>query len=61
MKKAYAFDVMSSKICDERGCSKLLKLRLVQNKAPENITKCFKHDQITRRSEQRRKDLRHRR
>lgn len=43
MKKDYQHDEMSAKTCNEVGCSKLLKKRLVHNRKPKNITKCYNH------------------
>jgi hypothetical protein len=52
MKKTHAYNVLSTKRCNalvgnDRGkkvyCEKRLKLRLVEARAPHNITKCFKH------------------
>lgn len=52
-KKAYDYTVMSSKRCNHvvnpeitghnRTCNKLIKLRLVEQKDPKNIQKCYKH------------------
>jgi len=52
-KKAYDYTVMSSKRCNHvvnpeitghnRTCNKLIKLRLVEQKDPKNIQKCYEH------------------
>ena len=52
MKKKYHYTELSTKVCNERigfkkgkpvHCGKPLKRRLVEAKAPHNITKCYKH------------------
>jgi hypothetical protein len=52
-KKAYDYTVLSNKGCNyvvrpkingpNRTCNRLIKKRLVEQKAPHKITKCFKH------------------
>lgn len=44
MKKSHSYNVLSTKECMEPGCTKKLKLRLVETKAARNITHCFKHE-----------------
>jgi hypothetical protein len=52
-KKEHTYSVLSTKRCNhvvrseitgsKRECSKLIKKRLVDQKAPHNIQKCYKH------------------
>ena len=57
MKKKYPYDELSDKTCQEKvgfkkgriiRCGKRLKRRLVESKAPHNITMCYKHGQRAR-------------
>lgn len=42
MKKGYHHTEMSTKTCNKDGCTTRLKKRLVHNRKPKNITKCYK-------------------
>jgi hypothetical protein len=44
MKKNYAYNELSDRVCMEPGCTKRLKKRLVETKLSRNITHCFKHE-----------------
>ena len=43
MKKAHSSKELSWKICEQHGCSKRLKIRLVETRARHNITHCYRH------------------
>jgi len=43
MKKKHKFNILSDKECEKNGCNKKLKLRLIEDKLPHNITICYKH------------------
>lgn len=52
MKKSHKFNELSSKKCIEEGCRNFLKQRLVDTKQPNNITRCYAHGMIIKRSKQ---------
>ena len=54
MKKKYAFNVLSAKKCSD--CPRRLKLRLVEQRKPKNITRCYRCGRQHKHAEQMRKD-----
>ncbi len=57
MKKAHNHLALSDKKCAVKPCNKLLKLRLVEAKAPHNIIRCYKHGKAHKRAVEATKDL----
>jgi hypothetical protein len=46
LKKMFPYNVLGNRTCIELGCYKRIKKRLLKQKKPRNITRCYKHGEI---------------